>query len=194
MTLSRWLRDYLYIPLGGNRGGSLKTYRNLMLTMLLGGLWHGAAWTFVFWGGIHGAGLAVERAWPSIANAMRLSERIPVQIPPYAKSMTARVVTFHVVCLAWVFFRAPDLGTAFAVLGRLFAHGPGTGIVTPTIVLLIAAALAMQWLPRGTGALVRTAFVTLPAYAQGVSLGVLLLVIAAVSGGQGVAPFIYFRF
>ena len=61
MTLSRWLRDYLYIPLGGNRGGVRRTYRNLMLTMLLGGLWHGAAWTFVIWGGIHGSALSVER-------------------------------------------------------------------------------------------------------------------------------------
>lgn len=222
MTLSRWLRDYLYIPLGGNRGGSLKTYRNLMLTMLLGGLWHGAAWTFVFWGGIHGAGLAVERAWPAIANVVsshaqplkaltrsvtravftralprsrkRYPTGIPAQIPQPVKSAAARIVTFHVVCLAWVFFRAPDLGTAFAVLGRLFAGGPGTGIVTPMIVLVIAAALAVQWVPRGIGPRLRTAFVTLPAYAQGVSLGALLLVIAAVSGGQGVAPFIYFRF
>jgi D-alanyl-lipoteichoic acid acyltransferase DltB (MBOAT superfamily) len=194
MTLSRWLRDYLYIPLGGNRGGSLKTYRNLMLTMLLGGLWHGAAWTFVFWGGIHGIGLALERALPSIANAMRFPTSVPTLIPQPLKTTAAHVVTFHVVCLAWVFFRAPDLGTAFAVLGRLFAGGPSTGIVTPAIVLIIAAALAVQWLPSGTGARLRTAFVTLPAYAQGVSLGALLLVVAAVSGGQGVAPFIYFRF
>ncbi|MEY9934315.1 alginate O-acetyltransferase complex protein AlgI [Catenulispora sp. GP43] len=186
MTLSRWLRDYLYIPLGGNRGGSLKTYRNLMLTMLLGGLWHGAAWTFVIWGGIHGVGLAAERVWTSLA--------IPVRIPQPVKTAVARVVTFHVVCLAWVFFRAPDLNTAFAVLGRLFAGGPNTGIVTPTIVLLIVTALAVQWLPRGTGARLQKAFVTLPVYAQGISLGALLLVVAAVSGGQGVAPFIYFRF
>ena len=63
MTLSRWLRDYLYIPLGGSRAGRARTYRNLMITMLLGGLWHGARWTFVVWGGIHGTGLAVERWW-----------------------------------------------------------------------------------------------------------------------------------
>ncbi|MFD0638008.1 MBOAT family O-acyltransferase [Catenulispora yoronensis] len=85
MTLSRWLRDYLYIPLGGNRGGSLKTYRNLMLTMLLGGLWHGAAWTFVLWGGIHGVGLAIERAWPTVARRvwppLAGFLRIPVNAP-----------------------------------------------------------------------------------------------------------------
>ncbi|NUR61926.1 MAG: MBOAT family protein [Catenulispora sp.] len=186
MTLSRWLRDYLYIPLGGNRGGELKNYRNLMLTILLGGLWHGAAWTFVLWGGIHGVGLAVERAWP----------RLPVKpnVPPVLRLLGARVLTFHVVCLAWIFFRAPDVSTAWAVLGRLFADGPATGVLTPTVVLLIAAALVVQWAPRGLGGGLRTAFVTLPVYAQGVSLGVLLLVLAAASGGRGVAPFIYFRF
>ena len=192
MTLSRWLRDYLYIPLGGNRGGELKTYRNLMVTMLLGGLWHGAAWTFVLWGGIHGVGLAVERAWPRIR--LRSLTLLRLRVPQSVRLLGARVLTFHVVCLAWIFFRAPDVSTAWAVLGRLFADGPATGVLTPTVVLLIAAALAMQWAPRGIGARLRAAFVTLPVYAQGVSLGVLLLVIAAASGGRGVAPFIYFRF
>lgn len=196
MTLSRWLRDYLYIPLGGNRGGSLNTYRNLMLTMLLGGLWHGAAWTFVIWGGIHGGGLAVERAWPAVLARFlpRSQSTNAVRFPTPVKNAAARVVTFHAICLAWVFFRAPDVGTAFAVLGRLFAGGPSTGIVTPTIVLVIVAVLATQWIPREFGAYLRTAFVTLPAYAQGITLGVMLLVIAAMSGGHGVAPFIYFRF
>ncbi|NUP52036.1 MAG: MBOAT family protein [Catenulispora sp.] len=190
MTLSRWLRDYLYIPLGGNRGGGLKTYRNLMLTMVLGGLWHGAAWTFVVWGGIHGVGLAVERAWAAVAAAARISSPVPEAV----RAAGARILTFHVVCLAWVFFRAPDVSTASAVLGRLFAGGPATGVLSPTVVLLIGVVLAVQWLPRGVGARLRTAFVTLPVYAQGVSLGVLILVIAAASGGRGVAPFIYFRF
>jgi len=165
-----------------------------MLTMLLGGLWHGAAWTFVVWGGIHGAGLAMERAWPAIANAIRFPAGLLARVPQGVRTAAARLVTFHVVCLAWVFFRAPDLGTAFAVLGRLSATGPGTGVVTPTVVFLIAAALATQWAPRSVGTRLRTAFVTLPGYAQGISLGLLLLGIAAAGGGRGVAPFIYFRF
>ena len=78
MTLSRWLRDYLYIPLGGNRKGRLVTYRNLMITMLLGGLWHGAAWTFVIWGGIHGVGLAVER----FARDRRVAPGLPARRTP----------------------------------------------------------------------------------------------------------------
>ncbi len=111
MTLSRWLRDYLYIPLGGNRGGPRRTYRNLMLTMLLGGLWHGAAWTFVVWGGIHGARLAAERG---------LRERFgTARVPAWA----GWLVTFNVVCLAWVFFRAP--GPEHRLRGARAGSGPG---------------------------------------------------------------------
>ena len=111
MSLSSWLRDYLYIPLGGNRRGDARTYANLMLTMLLGGLWHGANWTFVIWGGLHGAYLAFERAvlarvrWWNAAH-------------PFATALRV-VVTFHLVCLAWVFFRARDLAGAHAVLANL---------------------------------------------------------------------------
>ena len=195
MTLSRWLRDYLYIALGGSRGGKLKTYRNLLLTMLLGGLWHGAAWTFVIWGAIHGVGLGVERLW----RDNRMPERCAPytsRVPGTVRRAAARVVTFHVVCLAWVFFRAPDLGSAFAVLSRVTASpgGSGTGLVTPTVVLLIASVLLLQGLPRGLGPRLRTVLAGLPAPALGVALGGLVLVVAAIGGGRGVAPFIYFRF
>jgi hypothetical protein len=108
----------------------------------------------------------------------------------------ARLVTFHVVCLAWVFFRAPDVGSAFAVLGRLLTLGSGAAapLLTPTVVLLIAGGLAAQAIPRGIGPKLRGAFVHLPAAAQGLALGGLVLVVAAIGGGRGVAPFIYFRF
>ena len=104
ISLSRWLRDYLYIPLGGNRGGEWRRDRNLLLTMLLGGLWHGAAWTFVLWGALHGIGLLVER-------------RLPLRLP----SVVGRLVTFHFVCFGWILFRAESLGAAGDVLGRLFS-------------------------------------------------------------------------
>src|SRR3954470_8315484 len=98
MTLSRFLRDYLYIPLGGSRGQTrLYTYRNLMLTMLLGGLWHGAAWNFVLWGGFHGAGLVTEHA----LGRARV-ERVPVWLRWF--------VTFHLICFGWILFRAQELG------------------------------------------------------------------------------------
>jgi len=115
ISLSTWLRDYLYIPLGGNRHGERRTYRNLMLTMLLGGLWHGANWTFVVWGAIHGIGLSIERFFRHVVS---LEERSPGWIWSPGAWM-ARVATFHLVCLTWVFFRAPTLAEAWNFLRGL---------------------------------------------------------------------------
>ena len=111
ISLSTWLRDYLYIPLGGSRGSVTKTYRNLSITMLLGGLWHGANWTFVVWGAIQGAGLCVER--------FIFGHRKNHGEPQAWQRWALRVITFHVVCLAWIFFRAEDLHGALAMLAQL---------------------------------------------------------------------------
>jgi D-alanyl-lipoteichoic acid acyltransferase DltB (MBOAT superfamily) len=112
MTLSQFLRDYLYIPLGGNRHGPVLRYVNLMITMLLGGLWHGAAWTFVIWGALHGAYLCINHAWNRFG---------PAVAPRYqrAANIAAFIVTFIAVVIAWVFFRADSLSTAIYVLGRM---------------------------------------------------------------------------
>jgi len=181
MTLSRWLRDYLYIPLGGNRKGTLLTYRNLMLTMLLGGLWHGAAWTFVVWGGIHGLGLATERAlgWRPTSSAAR---------------WFGRVLTFHVVCFAWIFFRADSFSRAGQVLERLFtAWGQSSPLVTTSVVLAIAVGIAGQYVRPSAVAGVVGGFQRLPALAQAGCIAVVLVAINTL-GPEGVAPFIYFRF
>ena len=189
MSLSRWLRDYLYIPLGGNRGSPSRTYRNLMLTMLLGGLWHGAAWNFVIWGGIHGAGLALERR----RSEHRIARGLPKPADTLTHRIVGRVVTFHVVCLAWVFFRADGVGAAREILTRLVtAWGPAP-LVTPTVLLLVALGLAVQYLPRDATQRLQHAFHGLGTAAQGVTLGVSLLLVDAL-GNQGIAPFIYFRF
>jgi alginate O-acetyltransferase complex protein AlgI len=112
MTLSQFLRDYLYIPLGGNRHGSVLRYVNLMITMLLGGLWHGAAWTFVIWGALHGAYLCINHAWNRFG---------PAVAPRYqrAANIAAFIVTFIAVVIAWVFFRADSLSTAIYVLSKM---------------------------------------------------------------------------
>jgi alginate O-acetyltransferase complex protein AlgI len=190
MTLSRWLRDYLYIPLGGNRKGQERTYVNLMLTMLLGGLWHGAAWTFVIWGGIHGAGLVVEHYRADRRKRLGLPE--PEDTPK--RRWTRRLITFHIVCLAWVFFRATSFGNAFEVLGRLFAGWgtPTTGI-TFGILLAIAVGILVQYVPRQTASRVMVGFSRLPIAAQGALLGLVLMVISAL-GPRGIAPYIYFQF
>jgi alginate O-acetyltransferase complex protein AlgI len=184
MTLSRWLRDYLYIPLGGNRKGRVATYRNLLLVMLLGGLWHGAAWTFVAWGGIHGAGLALERL---------VRDRRGERTPSALRAWIGRVVTFHVVCFAWIFFRADSFPRAADVIGRLFdAWGRPSPLVTTSVVLAIAIGIAGQYVQPGLTALGR-GFGRLPAVAQAVSLALGLMLIDTL-GPEGVAPFIYFRF
>ena len=109
MTLSRWLRDYLYIPLGGSRGGVRRTYRNLFLTMLLGGLWHGAAWTFVVWGALHGGYLVGERVVKARWQEARGPDAAPLWPAPVTRALQW-FLTFHLVCLAWIFFRADSVG------------------------------------------------------------------------------------
>ncbi|MCC7641857.1 MULTISPECIES: MBOAT family protein [unclassified Janthinobacterium] len=128
MTLSRFLRDYLYIPLGGSRRGEAMRYRNLMLTMLLGGLWHGAGWTFVIWGGLHGLYLVLQQAWQRVFGAAR-SRWWPT------------LLTFLAVMLAWVFFRAPDVATAWDITGALVG---ANGVSLPRGLASQASSLA-QW-------------------------------------------------
>ena len=181
MTLSRWLRDYLYIPLGGNRKGRLVTYRNLMLTMLLGGLWHGAAWTLVVWGGIHGAGLCAERALGWRPHTRR-------------QLWLGRVLTFHVVCLGWIFFRASSFGNARDVIVRLFdAWGQPSPLVTTSVVLAILVGVGVQYVRPGVLRGLLGGFGRLPAVAQAACVAVALVLINTL-GPTGVAPFIYFRF
>jgi alginate O-acetyltransferase complex protein AlgI len=182
MTLSRWLRDYLYIPLGGSRNGSRATYRNVMITMVLGGLWHGAAWTFVIWGTFHGLGLAWER-WRETRSEGG-AHPWPVAV--------RRLATFHLVCLGWVFFRADSLATVGTILSRLVDWGPAPAL-TPAILLLVAGSLAVQFLPHQLRLDIRSAFARLRPVPMAASLGVFLLMLDGL-GPQGVAPFIYFQF
>ncbi|MEX2256102.1 MAG: MBOAT family protein [Acidimicrobiia bacterium] len=192
MTLSRWLRDYLYIPLGGNQRGRLRTYFNLMATMLLGGLWHGAAWTFVVWGAIHGLYLSVEH-W---RRGRRLRRNLPEPADTATRRWVQRFITFNLVCLAWVFFRSESMSNAFDLLGRIidpshwFEPAP---LITLGVVLAIAAGLVEQYVPRAAYARAMARFSFFTPVVQGVVLGVALL-LTNTMGPSGVAPFIYFRF
>jgi D-alanyl-lipoteichoic acid acyltransferase DltB (MBOAT superfamily) len=189
MTLSRWLRDYLYIPLGGNRGSGLMTYRNLMLTMILGGLWHGAAWTFVIWGAIHGGALAVER---SLREKWAHSSR-QAYFSPAVRPVVQWIATFNVVCLAWVFFRSSSLSNAWTMLGRLTVWGEPTQLASLAIVAVITGAIATQFVSIGTVHHAQAALARMSWAVQGAVFGVALVVID-VLGPEGVAPFIYFQF
>ena len=313
MTLSRWLRDYLYIPLGGSRRGKVRTYINIMITMLLGGLWHGAAWTFVAWGGLHGVGLVVERlmgerhrpplsgaaapppaaptpreaagplgAGDALVHSPLAGEEAPASVTPAAvtgapvtpaavtpagavipanaagsrprkvvvalhaekspeppsvpdlvvespasavaveerplpprqrwpevtttaaartrrtpspavRLWVGRLITFHVVCLAWIFFRATSFHNAIEVLGRIASFGGQHQPLSWKVVAVVIGALAVQLGPRGLGARLQASFSRMPWWAQALSLTGVLTVIDLL-GPAGIAPFIYFRF
>ena len=189
MTLSRWLRDYLYVPLGGNRGTVRATYRNLFLTMVIGGLWHGAAITFVVWGAIHGGYLALER-W--VRERWHEQPREPV-LPREATMLLQWLVTFHVVCLGWIFFRSDSIGTAFDVLGGIFGASAPSPLVTGVAVTVIALMLLSQLVPPGVMTEGERRFAALRPLPQAALLAGALTVID-VLGPDGVAPFIYFQF
>jgi len=192
ISLSSWLRDYLYISLGGNRRGSARTYVNLMLTMLIGGLWHGANWTFVAWGGLHGLYLVVERALrPAFARALAAA-----RVPDFAVRLASGLLVFHGVCFAWIFFRAQTFGIAWQVIEGIatrtqlsFAQVPDKFLVAKALLLcgvLFAVELASfqtAWVAR-----LRARPVARLASAALVVWGIAVL--ATFSG----ANFIYFQF
>jgi D-alanyl-lipoteichoic acid acyltransferase DltB (MBOAT superfamily) len=181
ISLSRWLRDYLYISLGGNRGGRLRTYRNLMLTMLLGGLWHGASWNFVIWGGYHGVLLSVERMF----GVGKRERSVPGRL-------IGVVFTFGLVCISWVFFRAATLHDSAQVIGAMFSTILGTNLILPwklwmaavTLVLAVAEE-HLEWFDR---------IVNAPAmvYATAIVFLLFCLELLAVTGKA--VPFVYFQF
>ena len=191
ISLSSWLRDYLYIPLGGNRGGQAKTYRNLMLTMLLGGLWHGASWTFVVWGGLHGIYLAVHRLFARRAGPGAQPDR-PT---PAVVKVLKMIVTFHLVGLTWIFFRSPDFATAGTYVQRLLTWAPSAhhlswldpATIPPVFILL--ALDTVQY--RADDQLVCLRW---PWVVRGCCYAVLLLALLVWGSGAVNAPFIYFQF
>jgi alginate O-acetyltransferase complex protein AlgI len=179
MTLSRFLRDFLYIPLGGNRGGRWKTARNLMITMTLGGLWHGAAWGFVLWGALHGACLVIERA---------LSGR--VKAPPV---WLRWAIVFNVVVFGWILFRAENLDLVGTFLSQLAEPGEAT-LWEPATVAAVVAVIGFQLLPPDPLEGLRLRVAALPSYALGFGLAAVVALVGATVPSQGVPPFIYFQF
>ena len=185
ISLSTWLRDYLYVPLGGNRGGTARTYRNLMLTMLLGGLWHGAAWTFVIWGGLHGLYLVGERL-------LRV-DHAGDDVPPALRDLPRILFTFALVAVAWVFFRAQGAEQAFRVL-RGIADPGGTTVGGGQLLLVLvwaAAVVAIDIAGRKMPSPYRVA--RRRPYQAGVLVGLGVLAVVLFSGQPSV-QFIYFQF
>jgi alginate O-acetyltransferase complex protein AlgI len=188
ISLSTWLRDYLYVPLGGNRKGLGRTYVNLMLTMLLGGLWHGANWTFVVWGGIHGVGLALTRAFREWRDRL--------EVPPRRSPLVLGAsvfATFHLVCVAWIFFRAETFqkaATIFTQLGTLTTYHPN---LPWPVVGMLALGLGSHFTPENWYQAARRSFASMPAPAQGMALFCVGLALREMATAQAV-PFVYFQF
>ena len=218
ITLSAWLRDYLYKPLGGNRKGEFKTHVNLMITMLLGGLWHGASWTFVVWGALHGLYLSVERMLrpkkatsnnetiatePSLIASV---EKIPVItsqssfVPAFFRRRSFNnffiaLFTFFLFNVTWVFFRSQDFATAWRLLGSMFGQVKNGDAILPTISILkvgvvITLMVITHWLMRNTTALEVTEKMKWWAVSLIWAAMLILLIMSQESSGS----FIYFQF
>ncbi|MCL4118605.1 UNVERIFIED_CONTAM: hypothetical protein GTU68_042945 [Idotea baltica] len=187
ISLSDWLRDYLYVPLGGNRGGSLVTYRNLMLTMLLGGLWHGASWNFVIWGGLHGAMLAIHRAVRS--GSVSATD-------PGVRDSPRIIATFILVSMTWVFFRAETLADATGMLRAIATLQPGELPLGNMMLVIVLAALVLVgdlWQRSLARTQAAGTFAGYGPIRSGQLVGLAVVAVLAFSGGSP-EPFIYFRF
>jgi D-alanyl-lipoteichoic acid acyltransferase DltB (MBOAT superfamily) len=180
MTLSGWLRDYVYISLGGNRKGKARTWLNLMLTMLLGGLWHGASWNFVIWGGLHGAYLSIERiAWGK--GERRGIARIPLA-----------VVTFLAVNVAWVFFRARTFDAAITVVSQMFSGVSGEILFGPVQAALAAGTLVVALAEEFWRVVER--LLEAPLWARTAAAAMALLIVELFTASDQAIPFVYFQF
>jgi alginate O-acetyltransferase complex protein AlgI len=190
ISLSTWLRDYLYIPLGGNRNGTARTYINLMLTMVLGGLWHGASWNFVFWGALHGVSLAIHKGWVTWNPFARFKDDALFQT---VWSFCSRLLTLGVVLLGWIFFRAQSWTAACSYVARMFSFTRGgTHLVSPHILAAIAGVVLVHILVQ-KDRLWAAEMPTRRIPARILAYSALALLLACLSATDS-APFIYFQF
>jgi len=188
ISLSTWLRDYLYVPLGGNRKGRTRTYINLMLTMLLGGLWHGAATRFIIWGGLHGAALAVERFWKEI---------FPTAPGGLRKTLGA-LWTFHFVCFCWIFFRAQDLNTVQVMLSQIFFNFQPQVFSEfmagyAPVIFWMGFGYFLHLLPKSLEITAQKAVTWLPLPLKALLIVLFIALVMQMKSSE-VQPFIYFQF
>lgn len=190
ISLSSWLRDYLYIPMGGNRRGKLREYSNLLVTMLIGGLWHGAHLRFIIWGALHGIGLCFNKLTKAITKSSK-----PIIA---SRSLLGQFVTFQFVCFAWIFFRAKDMQTVKEVLSQIFNHFgiqmiPAIVVGYANVFLIISIGFIIHWMPDWMKEKYRGWFITTPIFTKVlISVAAVLLIIQFKS--SVIQPFIYFQF
>jgi D-alanyl-lipoteichoic acid acyltransferase DltB (MBOAT superfamily) len=188
MSLSFWLRDYVYISLGGNRKGKVMQYVNQMITMLIGGLWHGAAWQFLLWGGLHGAALGVDKAIRTVFDVRKNTLTKIIGI----------VITFHFVCFCWIYFRAPNIGIAHQVMGRIvYAFHPEVwmGFIKgyPNVIILVVLGYLMHFTPYRFKDGIQKLVTNTPLIGKAVLILVIAYIVIQVKSAE-IQPFIYFQF
>ncbi|MBX7218696.1 MAG: MBOAT family protein [Blastocatellia bacterium] len=195
ISLSTWLRDYVFFTIAGRRmRNQILLYAGLVITMLVGGLWHGATWTFVFWGLLHGIGLALYRGFDALrAKPANLVTRLLTRKPTFWSKTTGVLATFHFVCLTWVFFRSETISQAFGLLRQIGRGSTDTSNLTLPVLLVILLGFAAHWLPENWWNSLGRRFVTLPALGQAAMLFALAVGLYYVASSD-VAPFIYAKF
>lgn len=193
ISLSTWLRDYLYISLGGNRKGKLRAYVNQMITMLLGGLWHGASWRFIIWGALHGAALGVHkifRGWLGEAEKARPSSRLPDLFNVF--------VTFHFVCFCWIFFRATSMQAAGDMIGQIM-HQLNPQIIFDfisgykAVIFLMAIGYLLHFLPARSEMAFQKVVTEMPLALKAAWMVIIILLVMQTKSAE-IQPFIYFQF
>ncbi|HQH49865.1 MAG TPA: MBOAT family O-acyltransferase [Candidatus Cloacimonadota bacterium] len=194
ISLSSWLRDYLYIPLGGNRKGKVRTYINLLLTMLLGGLWHGASWNFVFWGGIHGIALAIDKFF----IGLKLFQRVSNQHVQNFLKLLGVLLTFNFVSFAWIFFRSQSFSSAWQMISLIFNQINAERFIIwisqyRIVAALIALGYLLHWLPKQYKVLCEKVLCKSPILVQSIILAIIIWVLFQFKSSE-VQPFIYFQF
>jgi D-alanyl-lipoteichoic acid acyltransferase DltB (MBOAT superfamily) len=193
ISLSTWLRDYLYISLGGNRKGNARTYVNLILTMLLGGLWHGASFRFILWGGLHGVALALHKAFSSVMQQWHITAK------PHAFTKALSVLlTFHFVCFCWIFFRASDMEVATTMLAQIMEHFNGKIIFDfingyRVVALLMLIGFLLHFTPIAWENRAQQWVTSKPLVIQALCVVVVILLVIQTKAA-GIQPFIYFQF
>lgn len=192
ISLSTWLRDYLYISLGGNRKGKIRTYVNLMLTMLLGGLWHGASWNFIVWGGLHGAALALHKFFRNVTGRPKTYHSTGL------RRLFAVVVTFHFVCFCWIFFRNSTFEASTVMIRQIFtAFHPELFMQLVTgywqVFVLMASGFLLHWCPDSWQDACGRAVTRLPLVGQALLVVAMVYLVIQVKSSD-IQPFIYFQF
>lgn len=192
ISLSTWLRDYLYISLGGNRKGKIRTYINLILTMLLGGLWHGASWNFVVWGGLHGVALAVHKFFRNLMHRPKNYRSTGL------RKFFAVILTFHFVCLGWIFFRNTTFEASLTMIQQVFTafHPELAGQLFAgywEVFALMAVGYLLHWCPDSWQEACTKGMIRLPLIFQALILILLIFLVIQVKSSD-IQPFIYFQF